>query len=52
MKASPKKQISRSDDKLNCQVAVGMAFAAHNADTEAVIKLADENMYLDKTSHR
>lgn len=51
MKADPDKQLTEPDQEVCCRIAIGCAYGL-GRDAEAVIEEADQNMYLDKQSHR
>lgn len=51
MKADPDKQLTEPDQEVCCRIAIGCAYGM-GKDIETVIEAADQNMYLDKQSHR
>jgi diguanylate cyclase (GGDEF)-like protein len=52
MKADPDTNLSDPDNPVQCHISIGSSFAAGNIDIEKLINKADENMYIDKHSHR
>lgn len=51
MKADPEKQLTEPEQEVCCRIAIGYAYG-YGKDIEEVIEAADQNMYLDKQSHR
>lgn len=51
MKAHPERQLTEPEQEVCCRIAIGYAYGL-GKDIEAVIEAADQNMYLDKQSHR
>ena len=52
MKADPKTNLSDPDQPVKCRIAIGYAYGSGNIDLNQLISEADQNMYLDKQSHR
>lgn len=53
MKADPDNILTPPEKEVQCRIAIGYSFyEGSNAVLEKIIKEADENMYLDKHSHR
>lgn len=44
--------LSRPGDKVECRIAIGYAYGTSMKSINDVIEKADQNMYLDKQSHR
>lgn len=51
MKFDPEKQLTVPDQEVCCRIAIGYAYGL-GKDIEEIIEAADQNMYLDKQSHR
>ena len=51
MKADPEKQLTEPDQEVCCRIAIGYAYGP-GKDIDAIMEAADQNMYLDKQSHR
>ena len=51
LKRQRNKQLTEPDQEVCCRIAIGCAYGL-GRDAEAVIEEADQNMYLDKQSHR
>lgn len=52
MKTDPKTNLSDPDQPVQCRIAIGYAYGSGNIDLNHLISEADQNMYLDKQSHR
>lgn len=52
MKTDPKTNLSDPDQPVQCRIAIGYAYGSGNIDLNHLISKADQNMYLDKQSHR
>lgn len=52
MKTDPKTNLSDPDQPVQCRIAIGYAYGSGNIDLNQLISKADQNMYLDKQSHR
>ena len=52
MKADPKTNLSDPDQPVKCRIAIGYAYGSGNINLNQLISEADQNMYLDKQSHR
>lgn len=52
MKADPQTRLTPPDREVQCRIAIGYAFQKGNIYIDSLIKQADQNMYLDKQSHR
>lgn len=52
MKSDPETKLTPSDREIQCRIAIGYAFKKGNIKLDALIKEADQDMYLDKQSHR
>jgi diguanylate cyclase (GGDEF)-like protein len=52
MKADPQTRLTPPESKVQCRIAIGYAFQKGNIHLDSLITKADQNMYLDKQSHR
>jgi len=52
MKKDPEIHLSRPGDEVECRIAIGCAYGSAVQSISDVIEKADQNMYLDKQSHR
>lgn len=52
MKQDPEVHLSRPDDEVECRIAIGYAHGTAVQSIQEIIEKADQNMYLDKQSHR
>ena len=52
MKADPQTKLTPPESKVQCRIAIGYAFQKGNIHLDSLITEADQNMYLDKQSHR
>jgi len=52
MKADPDTHLCTPEQPIQCRIAIGYAYCEGNIDLERLIKIADDDMYLDKKSHR
>lgn len=52
MKKDPEIHLSRPGDEVDCRIAIGYAHGASTQSVNEIIEKADQNMYLDKQSHR
>ncbi len=52
MKRDPEVHLSRPGDEVECRIAIGYAYGTSAQSINEVIEKADQNMYLDKQSHR
>lgn len=52
MKQDPDIHLSRPGDMVECRIAIGYAYGEASKGINDIIEMADQNMYLDKQSHR
>ena len=52
MKADPDTILTPPDSPVQCRIAIGHVYKSGSIDLNELIKEADQNMYLDKQSHR
>lgn len=52
MKADPKSSLSTPDQPVQCRVAIGGGYLEGKIDIDYLVKLADQDMYKDKRTHR
>ncbi len=52
MKQDPELHLSRPGDEVDCRIAIGYAHGTAMQSINEIIEKADQNMYLDKQSHR
>lgn len=52
MKKDPEIHLSRPGDEVDCRIAIGYAYGGATQSIDEIIEKADQNMYLDKQSHR
>ena len=52
MKADPDTILTEPDSPVQCRIAIGYAYRYGSFNLNELIKEADQNMYLDKQSHR
>lgn len=52
MKADPKTNLSDEDQPVKCRIAIGYAYSNEKINLNHLISKADQDMYLDKQSHR
>lgn len=52
MKSDPDTHLCTPEQPVQCRIAIGYAYCEGNVDLEQLIKIADDDMYLDKKSHR
>lgn len=52
MKADPDIILTPPDSPVQCRIAIGYVYKTGSIDLSELIKEADQNMYLDKQSHR
>lgn len=52
MKSDPQTTLTPPEKEVQCRIAIGYAYKEGEIYLEDLMKLADQNMYLDKQSHR
>ena len=52
MKADSQTRLTPPEKEVQCRIAIGYAYGREHINLENLIKEADQNMYLDKQSHR
>ena len=52
MKEDKERMLSPADYTVQCRIALGCVYAERCSDLMELTKTADQNMYLDKMSHR
>lgn len=52
MKSDPKSNLSAPDQPVKCRIAIGCGYLEGEIDIDYLVKLADQDMYRDKRTHR